>query len=176
MWAWGRNTNGECAFDTRDGVSAFPRKIPSLSKCKVIQLAGGANHSTAVTSDGRCFAWGRMDVGQLGNDFTPEQRQDEKLLRRGIQGRPQVCAKPLLVPGVGQVVNVACGVDHTLFVNTDGKAFSTGFGFNGQLGHRSENDLDVAKEVKGGVRDMRVSQARAGGHFSILVSVAEWLD
>lgn len=32
----------------------------------IINITGGEHHSIALTSDGKVFAWGRNDDGQLG--------------------------------------------------------------------------------------------------------------
>ena len=174
VWAWGRNTNFECARETEDGRPAYPTKIPNFSGSNVTLLAGGANHSASVTTDDRCFAWGKMDSGQLGMDFTAEQLQDTSLLLRNIRDKPQVCTRPVLVPNVGHVTHVACGTDHTLFVNADGQAYATGYGFDGQLGLKSTDDVSVAQQLTGNaIKERKIFWAGAGGRFSIITGAAK---
>lgn len=137
-------------------------------------ISGGANHSCAVTADGHCFAWGKMDTGQLGIDFSDEQLQDKSLIRRGIRDRPEVCTIPTLVRNIGHVVGVACGTDHTIFVDADGQAYATGFGEQGQLGLGSENNVSVAQPICAkSLKGRNISWAGAGGGFSV---VAEAVD
>lgn len=178
VWAWGRNSNCEAGYSpasTRDRSSHLlhPVKIQSLGKAGVTHLAGGGNHSCAVTADGRCFAWGKMDSGQLGIDFSAVQLGDATLVRRGIRDRPEVCTRPTLVNGVGRVKDAACGTDHTIFVNSEGKAYATGFGLQGQLGLGSDDDVSVAQLMTAkSVKERKITWAGAGGGFSIVAEVA----
>ncbi len=43
-----------------------PRKLPTLSRYKVIQVAAGESHSLALMSTGDVFSWGRGKYGRLG--------------------------------------------------------------------------------------------------------------
>lgn len=127
-----------------------------------------------MTADGRCFAWGKTDSGQLGIDFTSEQLQDTSLLHRNIRDKPQICTRPVLVSHIGHVTHVACGTDHTLFVNADGQAYATGYGFDGQLGLKYTDDVSVAQRLTGkDIKERKISWAGAGGRFSIITEVAK---
>lgn len=170
VWSWGRNTNNEAAPGAQS--PAYPQRIRFFSGQHVVQLCGGANHSVAITADGRCFAWGKMDAGQLGIEFADSDLQDESVIRRGIRDKPEVCACPTLVQNVGRVTQAACGIDHTIFINTDGKAFSTGFNLNGQLGLQSTDDVSLARQITAkSVRDRKLSWAGAGGNFSFVAEI-----
>ncbi|KAI0867677.1 regulator of chromosome condensation 1/beta-lactamase-inhibitor protein II [Hypoxylon argillaceum] len=120
---------------------AFPRLPKSLA---ITVLAGGNHHWVAVTAGGEAFAWGRIDAGQLGVAFTPEQIQDESHIRCDDRGKPRTCLRPTTVPIMEDVAHVACGTDHTLFITKAGAAYSSGFGFSGQLGLASNDDVNVA--------------------------------
>ena len=75
----------------------------------------------------------------------------------------------IYVATIGDAVHVACGTDHTIFVNKDGIAYTTGFGSSGQLGLGSQRDVEVARQVKrNDLFDTAVTWAGAGGQFSIL--------
>jgi autotransporter-associated beta strand protein len=69
VWAWGSNASGQLGFDPASGTSSA---VPvALSKSlfgekNVIAVAAGADHSLAVTEDGRVYAWGSHSAGQLG--------------------------------------------------------------------------------------------------------------
>lgn len=175
VWAWGRNSNCETGHDPRGNRPAslpYPVKVRGLCGSGVKHLSGGANHSVAVAKDGRCFAWGRMDTGQLGIEFTAEQLNDESLIQRSITKQPQLCIKPTLVPRIGYAAFVACGSDHTIFVDADGKVYSSGFNLNGQLGLDSTDDVPVAQQIiHGSISKESISCAGAGGRFSMIRAI-----
>ncbi|KAI8627277.1 regulator of chromosome condensation 1/beta-lactamase-inhibitor protein II [Xylariaceae sp. FL1651] len=176
IWAWGSNSYGKAGDPvTVGGDSPFlrsPVKIRHLYQKEVTMLAGGAYHSAAVTAGGQCFVWGRVDAGQLGVAFTAEQIQDENHIRCDDRGRPRICLRPTAVPNIEQASHVACGLDHTVFIDRSGAAYSSGFGSQGQLGLGSSTDdvevatLIVAKAVKNKV----LIRAEAAGNYSIIAA------
>jgi alpha-tubulin suppressor-like RCC1 family protein len=67
------------------------------------QVAAGTQHSLALAVDGTVWAWGSDAQGQLGNG--PNTVLDEAALR------------PIRVPGVSNVVQVAASAAHSLALN-----------------------------------------------------------
>ncbi|KAI0196957.1 regulator of chromosome condensation [Astrocystis sublimbata] len=178
VWAWGLNRYGQAGYAKEAGTDnialPYPMKIPDLCGKGVTVLSGGADHSAAVTADGQCLVWGRIDGGQLGVKFSDEQAQDRTLTRLDDRARPRICLRPIAVPNVGAAAYVACGTGHTIAINTEGRAFGTGFGAMGQLGIASEDDTDVAEKITGAaVKGKRLVCCGAGGQFSMVASLVE---
>ncbi|KAG5951655.1 hypothetical protein E4U53_002565 [Claviceps sorghi] len=177
VWAWGLNSFGEAGYAKEAGgdeaILPYPMKISDLCGKGVTLLAGGAHHSSAVTSDGKCFVWGRLDGGQLGVEFSPAQLADDSLVRHDEYNKPRICLRPTEVPQVGPVHAVACGTDHTIFINKEGVGFATGFGSVGQLGLGNEDDVDTVQRMKGkDIKGRKLIGAAAGGQFSVVMSTA----
>ncbi|KAM3425883.1 hypothetical protein NHJ13734_009842 [Beauveria thailandica] len=178
VWGWGLNSFGEAGYTKEAGsdltVMPYPMKIPGLSGKGVTVIDGGAHHSAAVTIDGECLVWGRMDGGQLGINFTAEQLENKDMIRYDERDKPRICLRPTVIPSIGEAIHVACGTDHTIFVSKDGTAYATGFGSSGQLGLGSYRDVDVARQVKRNyIKDTTITWAGAGGQFSIIAGPAE---
>lgn len=76
LYAWGNNFRGQLG----NGVSgsSTPQAVPLLINdlTGVIALAGGSEHSLAITSDHRVWAWGNNASGQIGDGdpTTPRPR------------------------------------------------------------------------------------------------------
>ncbi|KYK59849.1 regulator of chromosome condensation [Drechmeria coniospora] len=177
VWGWGLNSFGEAGDATTAGTNSAllpcPRKIQHLCGRGVTVLDGGAHHSAAVTADGQCLVWGRIDSGQLGIDFTASQLQDPTLIRCDARGRARICLWPTVVPNIGKGVHVACGSDHTIFVNEHGHAFASGFGSEGQLGLGSDADVCIAQRIASeDVKGRFLTWAGAGGQFSVVAGPA----
>ena len=146
-------------------------KIRDLCGKGVFHMDGGANHSVAVCQDGRFLAWGRIDGGQLGVQFSDEQLEDPDLVLRDDRGRPRICLRPTPVAHITNALYATCGTDHTIFVDKAGKAYSSGFASSNQLGLGSEDDVHVATEIKSKqLKGKKVVWAGAGGQFSMVAA------
>ncbi|KAK8926875.1 Protein pim1 [Metarhizium anisopliae] len=173
VWGWGANNFGEAGdVETAGDEGAFitPTKLVGLCQKNVLVLDGGAHHSAAVTANGECYVWGRMMEGQLGIEFTPEQLQDSTLVRCDERNKPRICLRPTIVPTMAhqQVTHVACGLDHTILIDKPGNAYSTDYGFQGQLGLNSSDDVKVFQRITDKRIKGELIWAGAGGRFSIV--------
>ncbi|CAJ2504358.1 Uu.00g117520.m01.CDS01 [Anthostomella pinea] len=178
VWAWGLNRYGQAGYAKDAGSDnvclPYPMKIPDLAKVGVTALSGGADHSAAVTAEGQCLVWGRIDGGQLGVELTAEQLEDETLTRLDDRGRPRICLRPIPVTNIGMAVHVSCATGHTIFVNTRGEAFGSGFGSMGQLGIASEDDTNVAVRITGGAaKNKQLIWCGTGGQISMVAARAD---
>ena len=176
VWAWGQNRFGEAGYAKEAGTDTvllpYPMKIPGLCSHGVTVLDGGSDHSAAVTRDGQCFVWGRIDGGQLGVQFTDEQLRDEYLVRRDERNTPRICLRPVAVPNIGEAAHVSCGI-HTIFVARDGRIFGAGFAGMGQLGIAAPDDVTVATLITGkALKERPVTWAGTGGQFSVVAGPA----
>ncbi|KAI0809848.1 regulator of chromosome condensation [Xylaria sp. FL0064] len=181
VWAWGLNRYGQAGYAKDAGSDniclPYPMKIPDLGGRGVTILSGGADHSVAVTADGQCLAWGRIDGGQLGVELSDEQIQDDTLTRRDERGHPRICLRPVAVPNIGTAAYVGCGTGHTIFINEEGRAYGAGFGSMGQLGIASEDDTTVAEKITGAaVKGKKLVWCDAGGQFSMVAAPIERLS
>src|SRR5436190_529197 len=68
VWAWGDNSAGQLGQTNTVTYSPFPMRIATITNA--VSVAAGNYHSLALLKDGRVFAWGKNDQGQLGNATT----------------------------------------------------------------------------------------------------------
>lgn len=169
VYAWGLNSFGETGIQEGAGEDEaailHPEVVESLSGKQITQLCGGAHHSLAVTSNGDCLAWGRVDGYQTGLkiDSLPESAiiKDER-------GRPRILIEPTSVPGIKAIV-VSAGSDHSLAIDTEGRAWSWGFSATYQTGQGTQDDIEVATIIDNtAVRGKKLNWAGGGGQFSVL--------
>lgn len=95
-----------------------------LPPCRILEVACSSSHVLAVARDGRCFAWGCNDGGQLG-------------IGRDAAREGAVSAPALVALGAERVARVAAGEKFSLAASREedgGKLWSWGFNFCGQLG------------------------------------------
>jgi regulator of chromosome condensation len=174
--AWGLNSFGQtgCADDLGENEAVVPRpkEVPSLSGKDIVHLTGGAHHTLAVTGDGQCLGWGRLDGCQLGidGDDLPEESK-----KRDDRGKVRICTVPTQVPNIdGTVVSASAGPDQCLTVTNKGRAFSWGFSVNYQTGQGTTDDVEEATLIDNtATRGEKLIFAGAGGQFGVLASKYE---
>lgn len=143
---WGANNFGQ-AGNGRTGFEAIDPQTSKVDLPEIRQLALGLNHSLALTADGKVYAWGANQYGQIGQSTTLAQRP-----------------VPDVVKGLPETRQVAANQDHSLALAKDGSVWSWGLNMSGQLGDGSGADRAVPKPVEG-LSDVR--QVAAGYRMSL---------
>jgi alpha-tubulin suppressor-like RCC1 family protein len=126
---------------------------PPLQKFSA--LAAGYFHSLFVTEDGKLWATGGNEDGQLGDGTTTN---------RTIPAQVPVSGDP-------KVIAVAAGFSHSLFLTEDGKLWGMGGNLLGQLGdgtrHTSMFPLQIPVPNN---PNLKVTTVVAGRHFSLFLT------
>ena len=116
LWGMGQNNYGQLG----DGTSTQRNSpVAVLNGSNVVAMAEGGEHTLFLKSDGTLWAMGYDGYGQLGDGGHPV---------------PNV-SHPVPVSMASNVVAVAAGQDHSLFLKTDGTLWSMGYNAFGQLGN-----------------------------------------
>jgi hypothetical protein len=145
---FGCGSNNRCQL----GLDTAVKKITVLTPLTtgVVQVAAGWEFSLVLKTDGRVWACGRNRDGQLGvGDWN--DRDSLVLVKEGG------------VPMTG-VLAVAAGGLHSLFLKTDGRLYSCGYNYYGQLGNGDTINTNSPKLVTTGVAAI----AAGGSHTLIL--------
>ena len=192
LYAWGLNNFGQCGIKQKvgnvDAVVTKPEKVPNLDR-RIKMVAGGNHHSIAVTNEGDCMVWGRLDGSQMGIKLKSLPLQDEGRVLKTETGRPCVLVQPTKVPNIPKVNYVAAGSDHCIAITENGSAYSWGFNTSYQCGQgpekaeENEDDSDdddgidevqEAAEISSlSIKDKALMWAGAGGQFSAVAGKAQ---
>ena len=150
--AWGDNTTGD--LGTGDFLrSLFPKAVIAPSGVagpleNVVQVAGGAGFSLALTADGKVYSWGDDTYGQLGDGNTAAYDQQSGgtngVLRRDtpdvvLATNPQTFS----VQPLRGIVAIAAGREFALALGANGVVYAWGRNQLGQLGNGT-NDAGSA--------------------------------
>ena len=103
---------------------------------KIIDISCGTMHNLALTDDGKVFSWGSIQGGQLGlpSDFLLNLNQKSKFNSEQNFFISTPSPIPYFLNNNIKISQISCGEAHCLALNNKGKAYSWGFGSNGQLG------------------------------------------
>jgi len=173
VWGWGLN----CFGQTGTGISSpktlsdeihIPTKVPKLSAEAlngdvVVQIAGGAHHTLFLTSQGKVYACGRCDGGELGlSDDNEEfaQRRDPRFLDQPLQvSIPEQDEDP--------IVQISAGIENSMAVTRDGALYAWGQETNGELGVKGVNAKTPTVVVRRTGGSWQAKAVACGGHHSL---------
>ncbi len=128
LYGFGLNSGGQLGSETPNIANGKPNPTPtqvvfSPEAGAVAQIAGGGEHSLALTAGGQLYAFGSNRFGQLGNETNVGSNV------------PNPVPAPVALPGaVGAVTNIAAGLQHSLVVTSSGQLYAFGRNQHGQLG------------------------------------------
>uniref|UniRef100_A0A7S2AQB8 RCC1-like domain-containing protein n=1 Tax=Octactis speculum TaxID=3111310 RepID=A0A7S2AQB8_9STRA len=175
VYMWGSGDHGQLGLGSihksgmimRTYKELSPRPLPSIGDCEIADMSCGLDHTLAVTSEGKVFAWGNPKYGKLG-------------LGAETSGDVLVPAEVDAFGGV-PIVSVVCGENHSAAVDEKGRLWTWGYGGGswlsggGMLGHGNENQLDTPKLVESLVEEgVTVKTVCCGElHTSILTDDGE---
>ncbi|CAN4117622.1 unnamed protein product [Withania somnifera] len=130
LWVWGSSKCGQLGLGRGITNAALPSKIGSLSGEEIIKVSLGWGHALALAKNGNLFGWGYY------LEIFPLESNSAKLKSRGESSAIEAAEKSVME------ADVACGLDHSLVLCSDGTMFSGGSNVYGQLG-RAKGELGM---------------------------------
>lgn len=138
VWCWGQGDPN-------------PAPINGIADARALTV--GEEHGCAVISDGSVKCWGENSVGQLGNGEVPPSTGGRLIVEVvGFEAATEVL-------GLGGIVDIDAGNDHTCAVTSGGEVWCWGSNTQLQVGSNVPGaaivpvevaDLDDAAQVSGG--------------------------
>ena len=152
VFAFGNNEDGELGLKDKTIIAYKPSKI-NFGKYsnQIVQISAGTLHNLALTKDGKVFAWGSSQGGQLGlsedylmnnpgfkeNYFICEPtiiHINQNLIKTNVNNIQNLKNNFELEENDEFIIKIACGEAHSIALSNKGSVYSWGFGSNGQLG------------------------------------------
>lgn len=161
---WGLGGSGQLGNGgfTNSSVPVSILTSGALAGKTICAVAGGNNHSYALTADGLVYAWGANNYGQLGNNGTASSPVPVPVYTNGVLSGKRIVA-------------IASGESHALALSADGKLFTWGWNNNLQLGNGSSvgyTNVPVAVDMTGALAGKTVV-ALGTGNMHNLVATAD---
>jgi alpha-tubulin suppressor-like RCC1 family protein len=116
LYATGYNNTGQLGLGYT-GITSSLTEVTSIPGT-IINISCGAYHTMVLMFDGTLYATGYNNLGQLG--ISSSGSTSNLTLVTLIAGKT--------------IINVSCGLDHTIVLMTDGTLYATGSNNYGQLG------------------------------------------
>ena len=152
LYAWGSNALGELGDGTTTEHNS-PEAITLAPGVTPTAISAGLNYSLAIGSNGKLYAWGYNDYGQLG-DGTPTDHYTPEAIT--------------LAPGVTPIAISASGSLHSLAIGSNRKLYAWGHNVDGELGDGTTTDhyTPEAITLAPGVTPIAIS---VGGDYSLTI-------
>jgi alpha-tubulin suppressor-like RCC1 family protein len=124
-----------------------------LAGKKIVQYGAGINHAVVLADDGKLYAWGQNDRGQLGNGTIASSAVPVAVTMGALAGKT--------------ITSVKAGSGFSAALTSDGKVYAWGAGTTGQLGTGSSLDswVPVAVVSSGALAGKTVTQIGCGVSF-----------
>jgi|GEM_PF-4145959 len=162
VYVFGRNALGQLGVVTNTDNITEPVLLAEIPAIQA--TTAGAGHSLLLTEDGRVLSFGAGTSGQLGlGDWNNR-------------------SEPTFIEGVSDITAIAAGGEynhdgsagedsaygHTLLLTRNGGVISFGEGWDGQLGHGTEESINVPALIDAELP--RIKAIAAGAWHTLLLS------
>lgn len=164
VYTWGWNDFGQLGNgqNTQRNIPVAVNTSGLLNDKVIIQVAAGAAHSLALSSDGIVYSWGANLYGALGNGNNISINMPGAVYISGALN--------------GKIITkVAAGSGHSLVTASDGTVFSWGQNTYGQLGdgtsgNGTDKNVPVEVSTSGVLNGKIITQVAAGTYHSIALA------
>lgn len=146
VYAWGGNGNGQLGI----GSMEQHRKKYTVAQLRVAlrrhaqrRVGAGVSKLAMTYTDERIKAMGMVELKTVLQELDPAHfnfAEQATLPPREDQATPVLVKFPFKISESQRILEVACGLKHSLALDTKGHVYSWGSGANGKLGHGDEYD------------------------------------
>lgn len=161
VWAWGQNTYGQLGDNTTTQRNAPVQVLGPGGTgflADIVAIAAGDYYSLALKNDGTVWAWGRNNLGQLGDNTTTDRATPVQVLGSGGTGT------------LTNIIAIVARAGYSLALSADGTVWAWGYNAYGQLGNNTTTNSSTPVQVlgPGGTGVLGNVMAIAAGHYHAL--------
>ncbi|XP_052746620.1 protein RCC2 [Bicyclus anynana] len=177
VYACGDNKSGQCGVGSITPVITTPTRI-HYSGAPIVKVACGAEFSMILDCNGVLHSFGLPEYGQLGHNTDGKYFVTATKLSYHYELVPKKInffyekSKEGHVTPIKDVaiVDLSCGNNHTVAIDTLKRAFSWGFGGFGRLGHNEQKDESVPRLIT--THSRGINSVHCGSTYSLIVNEA----
>lgn len=155
VYSCGDNKSGQCGVGTSTAMITKATRI-NYTGPPIIKVGCGAEFSVILDVKGNLHTFGLPEYGQLGHNTDGKYFITSSKMSFHFELSPKRVplyiekAKDGHVTPVDdvQIVDFACGNNHTVAIDSKKRAYSWGFGGVGRLGHAEQKDEMVPRLIK----------------------------
>ena len=132
VYTWGENYSGQLENETLEySAICLSDKDNELKGKRIVDISAGGIHTVAIDEEGKVYTWGNNYDGQLG--YVTEDNSTEPIC---------ISNKENELKGK-RIVDISAGYGHTVAIDEEGKVYTWGDNYCGQLGDGTTDDSYV---------------------------------
>jgi alpha-tubulin suppressor-like RCC1 family protein len=160
LYSWGYGGHGQLGHGDQKNYS-LPKLVQGMAGKIVTKSKAAYGHTLCITASGELYAWG-SGRGLLG--LSDSEDRKVPTLVDALQGI--------------EIIDIACGYDHSLALSSIGSLYSWGNGGYGQLGAGDSSSCIPTPELINSLSGQQIVSISAGEYHSICItavgSVFSW--
>lgn len=150
VYAWGNNINGQLGKGTinysNNPANYIPVEITDnfttlTSPDRIIAVSAGKLYSLALSAEGKVYAWGDNEDGQLGKGTIDSTDNLANSVPVDITNNFTTLASS------DKIIAVSAGEYHSLALSADGRVYTWGNNYDGQLGDGSATKKSTPVDI-----------------------------
>ncbi|XP_055592088.1 protein RCC2 homolog isoform X2 [Uranotaenia lowii] len=178
VYACGDNKSGQCGVGNTQATITKPRRL-NYAGPPIIKVACGAEFSMILDIKGNLYSFGLPEYGQLGHNTEGKYFVTSTKMSFHFETSPKKIVLYVEKAKDGHVtpledvkiVDLSCGNNHTVAIDSKNRAFSWGFGGIGRLGHAEQKDEMVPRLIKFfDIQNRKVLRVFCGYSYSLAVT------
>ncbi|EJU03844.1 RCC1/BLIP-II [Dacryopinax primogenitus] len=180
VWTAGLNAHGQCGHPAGGEMGTWKLITGGWARAKVgekaVQASAGVNFTLVLTENGKVYAFGSGEHGQLANGRTGERIAQANKTTYDIEDEPIPVRGPLEDKVTTQV---ACGQQHAIALTSDGLVYVWGFNGYCRLGLGHPKDMlipTLVPQYAGPNVLMRAAFVAAGPTSTIVIDRQKMLQ
>jgi uncharacterized repeat protein (TIGR02543 family) len=138
MFVWGANGYGQLGDQTIiqkntpvDITDQFDLEVDEI----IVDVSLGYAHTSAVTSEGRIFTWGWNIYGQLGDGTSNDRLSPTEITDQFNLVQDE------------KMVSTSLGTNHSAAITSEGRIFTWGWNFYGQIGDGTTSQSNMPIDI-----------------------------
>ena len=163
VYTWGKNRYGQLGNGTTDdsGVPiCISDKENELKGKRIVDISAGGYHTVAIDEEGNVYTWGDNGDGQLGDGTTNYSEVPICISNKENELKGK------------KIISISAGGYHTVAIDEEGKVYTWGYNYYGQLGDGTTEESNVPicisdkdNELKG----KKIINISAGGDHTVAI-------
>jgi alpha-tubulin suppressor-like RCC1 family protein len=155
VFTWGYGKDGSLGHENSDNYD-LPKAIEYFKRnnIKIQKIECGDYFSLALSEDGKLYAWGQNNFGQLGLGQVTQQLK--------------VNVPTEILFGNKMIKDIYAGEDHSSCVTNDGEAYIWGYGIDGRLGNGNKTNVNIPYKII--INNEKIKKISCGGHHTAILT------
>jgi len=155
VYTWGYGKDGSLGHGTTENCE-IPKEVDYFknNNIKIDQIECGDYFTLALTDDGKLYAWGQNNFGQLGIGQVTQQ------LKVNL---------PIQIHFGNEIVKeIYAGEDNCACVTSEGEGYIWGYGIDGRLGNGNKTNVNIPSKII--LEGEKIKKISCGGHHTAILT------